>query len=136
MSASRRSRNKADGGIPAAEWIFAAIGFALVSATLSFLAYRAFAAGDSPPDIKIRVESITQLREGYLVTIAATNRGERTAANVKVEADLKAPAGTVETSEMSFTYLPPRSERTGGLFFRRDPRTFELSVGAKGYENP
>ena len=136
MSASKQSRAKADADIPAAEWICAAIGFALVSATLSFLAYRALAGGDSPPDIKIRVESVTQLREGYLVKIAAMNRGERTAVNVKVEAELKAQAGSVETSEMTFTYLPPGSERTGGLWFRRDPSAFELSVSAKGYEDP
>ena len=136
MSAAPRNRAKAESGIPVAEWICAAIGFTVVSVTLAFLAYRAFAGGDSPPDISIRVESIAQLREGYVLMIAATNRGDRTAANVKVEASLKAPAGVVETSEMSFTYLPPRSERRGGLFLRRDPRKFELSVNAKGYENP
>ena len=33
-------------------------------------------------------------------------------------------------------YLPPGSEREGGLFFSRDPRRHEVRLRAKGYVDP
>ena len=50
--------------------------------------------------------------------------------------ELVGPAGVVETSEMSFKFLPPRSPRKGGLYFSRDPRQFSLRLTALGYEAP
>jgi len=33
-------------------------------------------------------------------------------------------------------YLPPRSDRAGGLLFESDPRAGALRLRAKGYANP
>ena len=133
MSAERK---RSAAAIPPWEWIVAAVGLALVTTTLSFLAYKAVKGETSPPDISIRADEIVPLADRYLVKITASNRGDRTAADVKVEGELATPGGVVEKSEMTFTYLPGRSARSGGLYFTRDPRRHTLSLSAKGYENP
>jgi uncharacterized protein (TIGR02588 family) len=122
--------------VPPWEWAFGIAGFALVAATVVFLAYKAITGDHAPPDIAIRAESVAPLQQGYLVTISALNSGDRAAANVKVQGELKSESGTVETSEMTFQYLPARSERQGGLFFGQDPRRLRLVLSARGYEKP
>ena len=53
-----------------------------------------------------------------------------------VEGELAGPDGPIETSEATMDYLPPGSEREGGLFFSRDPRRYEVRLRAKGYVDP
>lgn len=122
--------------IPLIEWIAAAVGFALVAATLGFLAFRAVSEDRTPPSIVLRVESVERVASGWLVRIRALNEGERTAADVKVEGTLKRGGKVVETAETSFKFLPPRSHRSGGLYFSQDPSQLELELAPKGYESP
>ena len=122
--------------IPPLEWAVAAVGLVLVAGTAVLLALQGYAGGNSPPDISLRVESIVELRNGYVAKVKAVNVGGGTAADVIVEGELANASGVVETSEMSFQYLPPHSARTGGLFFKRDPRKYEVRLTAKGYESP
>ena len=42
----------------------------------------------------------------------------------------------VESAEMTFRYIPARSEQRGGLLFRNDPRKHELRLRAQGYGPP
>ena len=122
--------------IPPLEWAVAALGLVLVAGTAVLLAFQGYAGGNSPPDISLRVESIVELRNGYVAKVKAVNVGGATAADVIVEGELANASGVVEKSEMSFQYLPPHSTRTGGLFFKRNPREFEVRLTAKGYEAP
>jgi uncharacterized protein (TIGR02588 family) len=130
----RRARKEVH--IPPWEWAFGIAGFAFVAVTLVFLAYKAVTSDHAPPDIAVRAEAVAPVQGGYLVMISAVNMGDRTAANVKVQGELKSESGTVETSEMTFQYVPAHSERKGGLFFAQDPRRLKLDVGARGYEKP
>ena len=139
--AGRRLARAADSAknapdIPPLEWICAAIGFALVAATIVFVAWKGLAGNGSPPQLSFQVKTIVEVPNGYLVEVRALNTGEETAADVKVEGELRGPGGHVETSETSFKYLPPRSARSGGLYFTHDPRKLEMTIRAKGYEAP
>jgi uncharacterized protein (TIGR02588 family) len=124
------------GGIPLLEWIVASLGLALVVATLSFMGYRAYTRDGAAPFISIRVDAVEQMQDRFLVVIAAANVGQVTAADVKVEGRLERGTEVVEVSEMTYRYLPPDSERRGGLFFTRDPALYTLVIAAKGYEKP
>lgn len=139
-AASRLARAKESAqhapDIPPLEWICAAIGFALVAATIGFVAWRGLTGNGSPPQLSFQVQAIVEVPNGYLVEVRAWNGGDETAADVKVEGELRGPSGNVETSETSFKYLPPRSARSGGLYFTHDPRTLEMTIRAKGYEAP
>jgi uncharacterized protein (TIGR02588 family) len=118
------------------EWLFAAIGLLVVVGAIGFLVYRGATKGDTPPVIKIEVESITPSGENYLVNFRVSNTGDTTAAALMIEGELKNGDKIEETSDISMAYLPAKSVRRGGLFFTKDPHQFELKIRAKGYEQP
>jgi uncharacterized protein (TIGR02588 family) len=122
--------------IPAWEWMFACLGLVLVGVTVTTLAYYAITDEGSPPDIRVTSGPAVKGQGGYLVPITAANHGQRTAADVKVQGELRSPSGVVETSESTFTYVPARSRRHGGLLFVNDPSRFTLAVTPKGFEDP
>ena len=121
---------------PWAEWTAAALGFLLLVGTLGFLGYKELTETSSPPDVTVHVETIQPARNGYLVTIRAVNHGGQTAAGLMVSGTLRDGARAVETSHTRFQYVPAESERKGGLYFSQDPKTFEFSLRAEGYERP
>jgi uncharacterized protein (TIGR02588 family) len=120
----------------ALEWTFAAIGLLVVSVAIGFLIYRGATKGDTPPQIKIEVESIAQTGEIYLVSFRVSNTGNTTAAALMIEGELKNGEKSEETSDISLAYLPAHSVRRGGLFFTKNPNEYRLEIRAKGYEQP
>ena len=139
-AASRPERDAHGGqgvsGTPVVEWICAAFAVVLVISATGFIAYRGWTREDEPPQLSFTVNSIVAQKEAFLVTVNAVNHGGKTAADVKVEGELSGPGGIMEKSEMTFQYLPPNSERKGGLFFTHDPRRFKLELKARSYVAP
>jgi uncharacterized protein (TIGR02588 family) len=132
--------NESDAGearpIPVAEWIVAAIGAVLVAGTIGYLVWLAMSRDETPPDVRVVEDGVVALQNGWLVKFRAANAGAQAAAELLVEGELIGPDGAIETSEATVDYLPPRSEREGGLFFSHDPRQHEVRLRAKGYVNP
>jgi len=122
--------------IPALEWVVAGIGALLVAGTIGYLAAQALWRDTTPPDVRLVAEPAREQQGGWLVRFHAFNRGGEPAAELLIEGELRGPDGTVETSEATLDYLPPGSQRDGGLFFTGDPRRFELTLRAKGYTRP
>lgn len=118
------------------EWIFGLIGLLLVCGTLGFMVSKAVTGSRAPPEIAVRAKLIVQLENGYLVQFIAMNRGGQTAADVRVQAELKHASKTLETREVTLQYIPAKSEREGGFFFQSDPRASELVLTAHGYVKP
>jgi uncharacterized protein (TIGR02588 family) len=121
---------------PWQEWVAAAIGLALVTGTLGFLIWRALATPAAPPAVTAQVEGVHPGVHGYLVEFRVVNHGSATAAGLTVEGELWQGDRSVETSATMIDYVPARSERKGGLFFKRDPRQFRLELRPKGYQRP
>jgi uncharacterized protein (TIGR02588 family) len=122
--------------IPPLEWLVAGIGALLVAGTIGYLVVQALWRDQTPPDVRIVAQRVLALEYHHLVEFRAVNRGGEPAAQLLVEGELIGPEGPVETAEATLDYLPPGSHRDGGLFFRRDPRQFELRLRAKGYAEP
>jgi uncharacterized protein (TIGR02588 family) len=122
--------------IPVTEWIVAAIGAVLVAGTIGWLVWLAMSRDETPPDVRVVEDGVVALQDGWLVKFRAANAGAQAAAELLVEGELIGPDGAIETSEATVDYLPPRSEREGGLFFSHDPRQHEVRLRAKGYVNP
>ena len=122
---------------PPSRWEFAvgALGALLVIATVAFLAWQAATDDGSPPDIVVRVDSISPATDGWRVELTARNLGGTTAAQVLVEGELRAPGAEPEKGEVMIDYIPGRSERRAGLLFRGDPRR-GLDLRARGYDLP
>lgn len=121
---------------PALEWVVAALGALLVSGAIAYLLFYALARDGAPPDVRLVAERVVELPESWLVQFRAFNEGGEAAARLEIEGTLEGPSGPIETSVATLDHLPPRSGRTGGLFFSRDPRGFELRLRAKGYAEP
>jgi uncharacterized protein (TIGR02588 family) len=122
--------------IPALEWIVGSLGLVIVVLAVGVLLYEAFAGDKSPPDVKLTVQTTTQLRNGYLVKVRAENQGGEPAARVRITAELMGKKQVLESRETQFEYLPPHSTREAGVFFSTDPREGEVRLQAQGYEEP
>jgi uncharacterized protein (TIGR02588 family) len=122
--------------IPVLEWLLGSIGALMVAGAIGFLAWSGMVQGDAPPDIRVEVEQVLQQRNGWLVMVRAFNEGGSAAAEVTVGGELTASDGTVETAELRLDFLPSRSDRRGGLFFTRDPKSQALKVRVLGYAEP
>lgn len=118
------------------EPVIACLGFACVLGLVVFLAYQALFGQDSPPDLVLRRGMMVPNGENHLVEVTAHNRGGRTAAQVRVTGTLTQGETVVEEAEFTLDYIPPHSERGGGLFFRHDPRRLRLELAATGYARP
>ena len=122
---------------PLLEWIAAGLGLVLTLALLAVIGREAVAGEtNEPPAIDVRAASIRKLPSGYLVEVVASNRSGGTGAAVRIEGVLKSGSAAVETSDVTFDYVPGHAERKGGLFFREDPRLHELELRALGYQTP
>jgi uncharacterized protein (TIGR02588 family) len=131
-----KDRDRQDSEVSPWEWAAGAVGLALVAATLAFLVHDALTSENAPPDFELRVTAVEHAAARHLVRISAVNRGDRTAADVFVRGTLYDGATRVETSAMRFRYVPAHSERRGGLYFERDPRSLRLALSVEGYEQP
>lgn len=90
---------------------------------------------EDPPWITVQVDSIIRRDDRYLIRIRVRNQGGSTAGSVVVEG-MVGTGGGVETSEVTFDYVPAQSERRGGLFFRQDPRARRLVLRPLAYTEP
>ena len=118
------------------EWVVAALGLLLVLATVGFVVLDAIRTDAGPPRLTVRADSVVSLGDaGWLVPFTARNDAHVTAAGVTIVGELHDAAG-VETSRTELDYVPGRSERQGGLLFRRDPRQGVVRVRAEGYQDP
>ena len=118
------------------ERVAAAVSTALVLFVLGLLAYDAVARPQTPPAVEVRADTVLRAGGLWIVEFEVFNRGHNTAAAVKVEGRITGPGGQAETSEAMMDYVPGRSRRRGGLFFRQDPRGRGLELRAHGYQEP
>lgn len=124
-------------GASRGEWVVAALGGLVTLATIGYVLYEGFTEPPSPvPDVEVVVDTVLRQRGGWLVRLEASNRGDATAASVRVSGELRADSGVVESSETVFEYVPEHSSREAGILFTRDPAAYELVVRATGYERP
>lgn len=98
--------------------------------------YEAIASPQTPPIIEVLVDSIVDTEHGPVVQIRVRNHGQRTAAGLHLEGQLRSDTGTVETSQVTIDYVPAQGSRRGGLLFTHDPRRFALEIRATGYDQP
>lgn len=120
--------------ISAWEWVAGAIGLLIVLAALALLLHEA-TQPSTPPDVAVRLDSVSAGRNVFVAHFTARNAGTEPATAVEIEGMVVNGADTL-TATATVGYLPGESQRSGGLFFPIDPRTRELRMRAVGYESP
>lgn len=124
---------------PARKWTeFAAacFGALLAAATLGIIVWDGVAGEDRPPFVSVEAHGVAAYPGGFVLRVEAFNHGDSAAADVTVEGELRRGPEVIETSEATFDYVPSRSRREGGLFFKADPRVHPVELRAKGYMDP
>lgn len=121
---------------PLYEWVIAALSALLVAGVVGFLLYDALVLPPGPARITVAADTVIPVQEGYLVRYTARNEGRSTATAVQIEGALREAGREVERAAATIDYLPPQATRTGGFFFERDPRRFELRLQPAGYGDP
>jgi uncharacterized protein (TIGR02588 family) len=120
----------------AIEWIIAGISACLVLLLIGYLLFEGATQQGEHPVLSTEILAIVPLQEGYLVRFRVNNDGDKTAAAVDVAGTVQPQGGEVETSTVSFDYVPQHSGHEGGLMFRNDPRQFAPRLRVTGYEQP
>jgi uncharacterized protein (TIGR02588 family) len=118
------------------ETIAAFIGAVLALSTIGIIVWDGVRDQGRPALISLRTGPVHQHEGRFVVEVVARNSGDTTAAELLVEGALKSWTETVETSEVTFDYVPSRSSRTGALYFTEDPRRYDLQLRAVGYRDP
>ncbi|MBJ6127097.1 TIGR02588 family protein [Microvirga splendida] len=118
------------------EWVAAACGLLLVLGTLGYIVYYALTTEAKIPDITAEAIRTEPTRGGHVVQFRARNHSSTTAAGLQITGELRQGSSVVERSEITLDYLPPFSEREGGLIFQEDPARYELRIAPKAYREP
>ncbi len=124
------------GEVTAWEQLVALLGALLVAAALGYLGWQTWTEEESPPVLRLEAGTPERRGAGYLVGFVVFNDGRSTAAALEVVGRLERGGEVVEESRATVEYLPPRSSRTGGLFFARDPAGHALVLQPGGYADP
>ena len=120
---------------PALEWVAAGLGLVLSCGAIGFVLWEAMQPS-TPPSISLRPGAVERTAGGWVVEVEARNASLSTAAAVEVEGVLERAGAEVETSTLTFDYVPGQGRRSGGLIFENDPRANELKLRTKGYIEP
>lgn len=121
---------------PVWEWIIAVVGLILVVGAIGSAFYSAVFSKSTPPILSVTSEPPQPSGDGFIVPFHVKNTGNRTAAAVTIEGELKSGDEVAETSTATLTYSPAHSERGGGLYFTKNPQQFNLQIRATGYQEP
>lgn len=138
----REDKQQGSSRTPFVEKVIGTLGLLLVLLVTSYLIFLG-SKSDEPPELIVEPLRTVPQDGNYLVEIQVRNIGGRTAQEAVIEGRLM-PKGSTgnkdakprETSETTFSYAPPSSERRGGLFFQHNPQDYELELRAKSYICP
>lgn len=118
-------------------WAAVALGTLIVLATMGFLVWDGVQRREHPlPFITLAVDTVVAVPGGFAVHVRAHNAGGRTAADVRLRGELTVGEAPPEGAETGIDYLPPGSDRRGGLVFSRDPGLGRLELRVVGYSLP
>ena len=122
---------------PALEWVCASLGGLLLVGTLGIVAAKIPGHDEAaPPELSVEASEPVRSGSGHLVRFAVSNASSTTAAGVIIEGRLAEGGQVVETSRITFDYVPRGSSVRGGLWFQRDPSAHTLTVQPVGYREP
>lgn len=136
------STRKKSGGSPEAgtrahraEWVIGIASGLLVATMLVYLVALALSRDGGSPSFSVQVEDTRQVGAHTHVTFVLSNDGERTGAEVLVRATLS-DGRDEETREMTFDYVPARSQRRGAFIYDEPVAADRLRLSVLGYRDP
>jgi uncharacterized protein (TIGR02588 family) len=136
---ARADEHRSEGSatqIPPLEWLAAGVGLLLTVAVFASIGWEALTQGRDSPVVTVEVKEVVAVAGGYRVEFRARNMGGATAAQVEIEGSLSDTEGSAEKGRVVLDYIPSHSQREGGLFFTRDPKSNSLTLRPLGFTRP
>ena len=123
-------------GTSVVEWLAAGVGALLFAAMIGYMIALGLSETEGVPTIRISAETPRRQGDMFIVRFEARNEGSQTAAGLVVKGTLTKGETEIETSEVTIDYLPTGSTRSGGFFFKHDPKAYALDLSPTGYVDP
>jgi uncharacterized protein (TIGR02588 family) len=118
------------------EWTLGIGSFIIVFALIGTVLFSAVTETSAFPDLRVETGDPVQTGDIFVVPVTVHNEGDVTAADVQVSAELSQSGDIVDEAEMQLRYVPAHSQSDGGLVFRINPSTGDLTVDIRGYRKP
>ena len=118
------------------EWAVFAASLVIVGACVALLIVSMTRSADAPPDLRLSVGEPQRAANGFMVPVRIHNAGDHTAEQVVAEVTLLSGEKEVERAELTFAFVPRRSERHAVVLFRQDPRCCRIEARALGFGKP
>lgn len=135
-AAARETRGSQASDTPRLEWLLGALGALLLTGAVSYLVHHGLTRDDGPGAIRANVLDIRAAGDAYVVRFTAQNEGDETLAQLHLTGRLMKDGKETETARATIDYLPGRSSKEAGFYFRNDPRRYELQIRPEGFATP
>jgi uncharacterized protein (TIGR02588 family) len=121
-----------------AEWTTLGFSAAVVLVLVGLVSYELFTSGVRPPVIEARplVGEVRQAGDAYYLPVEVTNRGERTAEDVKVRVCLTSDEGRRESSQFSTGFLAGGDTEQEVVVFQGNPSRGDVGVDVLSFRKP
>jgi len=103
------------------EWIIFSISLLLTAGTIGYLGYKTYTHQPSPPDILVRYTPDPTDNAPYRYHLVIENIGGETAEEVLIEVILQESEETIESSEVTLSFVPKKSTQESWVNFTNDP---------------
>lgn len=118
-----------------AEWTTFAIALAILAAVVTLIAVQAVGSKSPPSPTAVVVGTPRDSDGRFFVSVSVTNRGDKTAQNVQVVAELSI-ADVGSTSDQSIDFLAGHQIVDLVFIFDQDPALGDLSISVSGFTVP
>ena len=130
-----RQESEERNGRSVAEWTTLIIGVVLIVGLVGLVTYLYVSGGNQPPAIVATPldQEIRHEEGAYFLPIAVTNRGDQTAEDVMIQAELAAGQEAPEMSEFTIDFLAGGETEEGTAVFSTDPLAGELTIDVASF---
>jgi uncharacterized protein (TIGR02588 family) len=118
------------------EWLTGAVCAVLVAGMIGWIGYEAVTGLEGRPELSTRIVHQEKAGDGQRVVFLIENTGARTGAGVVVEGQIRDGDTVLETSEVTFDYVPAHSSVSGAMLFQSPPDAGRLQIRPTGYSDP
>lgn len=131
------SQRKEIAGRSPAEWITFSIGSLILAIVIGLVSYDWMTQREEPPVLSVAPKgSIREHQEQFYVPFTVKNEGGKTAASVRVVAELKIAGEVEEIAELEIDFLSKQEIEEGAFVFTRNPKEGDLNMRVSSYKLP
>lgn len=125
-------------GRTVAEWTTLGVSVAILVLVFGAIAWLWVEADSEPTTIEVApvLDAVRKEGDAWYLPVEVTNRGERTAEEIIVEAELATGDAEPETAEITFGFLASGETVRGTVIFSSDPATGDLTIRPTSFKEP